>query len=133
MAKKQRSKTFRKITKRIKRVDIHEYARLLRLRMTKAELLLWGKLRAVMKSWNVEFECQGVIAGRFIADFVCREKRLIIEVDGSIHQLSRVRAKDNYRSMVLARLGYKIIRFSNNEVFKQTTKVINSILLSLNN
>lgn len=133
MSKKQRSKTFRKTTNRRKRVNIHEYARLLRVKMTPAEILLWSKLRVVMSEWNVEFECQGVVAGRFVADFVCREKRLIIEVDGSIHQLSRVKAKDNYRSMVLTKLGYKIVRFSNIEVFKRITKVINSILLNLNN
>jgi len=70
-----------------------------------------------MSTWGEEFESQGVVEGRFIGDFVCRDKRLIIEVDGSIHNLARIKAKDKYRTMVLNNAGYTILRFNNLEVY----------------
>jgi very-short-patch-repair endonuclease len=104
---------------------------MLKEKMTRAELLLWAKLQRVMTQWNVEFECQAVVAGRYVADFICREKRLIIELDGSIHRLARVKAKDKYRTMVLTKMGYRVVRFNNIEVFRRPVKVINQILLLL--
>lgn len=133
MPHKRRSKTFSKRKTKHKRVNIYVYARMLKARMTKAEVLLWVKLQSIASVWGVEFECQGVIAGRFVADFVCRERMLIIELDGSIHRLSRVKAKDKYRTVELIKLGYKVIRFDNTEVFRRVSKVLNSILLNLNN
>lgn len=132
MVCRRRRKAFSKPKRKTKRLPIDDYARLLRLRMTRAETLLWGKLQSVMSQWNVSFECQGVVAGRFVADFVCRSHKLIVEVDGSIHRLSSVRVKDKYRTMVLTKLGYTVVRFSNQQVYRSITKVVNTIQLKLN-
>jgi very-short-patch-repair endonuclease len=126
--KKHRTRSNKPVPKR-KRINVHAFAEVLKKRMTKAEIKLWAKLRTAMVRWNVIFEPQGVVGGRFIADFVCRDKRLIIELDGSIHRLSRVRAKDKYRTAVLTKLGYTIVRFSNTLVHSNHDYVLHQIKL----
>lgn len=127
MPSKRHGKSFRRVKRKTKRVDVYTYSNMLRNRMTNAELKLWVNLQRVSNSWGVVFEAQGVVASRFVADFVCREKRLIVELDGSIHRLARVRAKDKYRSMVLINLGYSILRFDNKDVFFSCDKVLKKI------
>ena len=107
-----------------KRIDVYEFANQLRRNMTLAEKLLWVSLQ---HHFTNKFNAQVVVGGRFIADFVCFSKRLIIEVDGSIHRLTSVRRKDKYRTKVLNKLGYTIIRFTNNQVIHSITKVIRTI------
>ena len=124
MAGKRHCKSFCKVSRKRKRVSVWVYANILKKKMTKAELLLWKHLQTYMRKWGVVFETQGVVAGRFVADFVCRDKRLIIELDGSIHRLARVKAKDKYRTSVLTRLGYKVVRFNNSEVLNDYYKVL---------
>lgn len=111
-----------------KYVSIWVYAERLRSNMTKAELVLWEQLRRHMTRWKVVFEPQGVVAARYVADFVCRQKWLVIELDGSIHRLARVRAKDKYRTKVLTRLGYRVVRFTNTQVLRNTGLVLEQIL-----
>ena len=124
MAGKRHGKQRRVVRKRI---SVWAYAAVLRGRMTPAEVALWGKLQQAMVRWGVVFESQGVVAGRYVADFVCYDKRLIVELDGSIHRLARVRAKDNYRTRVLSKLGYTIIRFQNTSVLSNCDKVLSRI------
>lgn len=107
-----------------KRIDVYEFANQLRHNMTLAESVLWQVLQ---QHFYKQFQTQVVVGGRFIADFVCWRTRLIIEVDGSIHRLSSIRSKDKYRTKVLTRLGYTVIRFTNNQVMYSITKVIKSI------
>ena len=109
-------------------VSIWVYAAQLRSNMTKAELVLWEQLQRHMKKWKVVFEPQGVVAARYIADFICREKWLVVELDGSIHRLARVRAKDKYRTKVLTRLGFRVVRFTNIQVLRNTSSVLEQIL-----
>jgi very-short-patch-repair endonuclease len=92
--------------------------------MTLAEKTLWRELQ---QRWKLEFQTQAVVGSRFVADFVCWKKKLIIEVDGSIHQLARIKAKDKYRTRVLNKLGYRVIRFTNNQVMLSTTRVLRII------
>jgi len=107
-----------------KRIDVYEFANQLRHNMTLAESVLWQVLQ---QHFYNQFKTQVVVGGRFIADFVCFKLRLIIEVDGSIHRLSSIRSKDKYRTRVLNKLGYRVIRFTNNQVMYSITKVIKSI------
>jgi len=63
----------------------------------------------------------------FVADFYCAEKRLIIEVDGDIHNNKEAKEYDLLREDLLELAGFKIIRFKNNEVLYNTQKVIDEI------
>lgn len=113
--------------RKAKRINVYEFANQLRHNMTGAEKLLWAELQQYFTKWKLEFHTQVVVGGRFIADFVCWKKRLIVEVDGSIHRLTSVRRKDRYRTKVLNKLGYTVIRFTNNQVIHSITKVIRTI------
>ncbi|MBS1738102.1 MAG: DUF559 domain-containing protein, partial [Bacteroidetes bacterium] len=66
-------------------------------------------------------------------DFVCLDKRLVIEIDGLIHQLPENKESDEIRTQWLNKIGFKVIRFTNEEVLNKTDEVINSIALSLKN
>lgn len=100
-----------------------------RSKPTQAENALWHELRGKQLGKN-KFRRQHII-GNFIADFVCLPKKLIVEVDGCIHQLPGNRISDEERTMILQNKGYKIIRFTNNEVLHQMDKVVTKILLEL--
>lgn len=86
-------------------------ARRLRLDQTDAETALWNRIRNRRIDGN-KFVRQEPIIG-YICDFVCREKRLVIEVDGGQHSES---AGDAVRDERLREKGYKVIRFWNTEV-----------------
>jgi very-short-patch-repair endonuclease len=103
-------------------------ARALRRNMTDAERILWRSLRdRKMGGWK--FRRQHPIRP-FIVDFVCVERRLIIEVDGGQHA-SKVQA-DASRSSYLRKKGYKILRFWNNQVLNESEAVLDMILAALN-
>ena len=96
----------------------------LRKNSTAAEISLWKILRSGQLE-GLKFRRQHVI-GRFIVDFVCLERKVIIELDGGHH--SSQKERDNERDDWLKREGYKIIRFWNNEFFINTEGVLNKIL-----
>ena len=101
------------------------FARRLRNEATDAERLLWSRLRA--DQLGHRFRRQ-VPLGRFVADFVCLEHRLIIEVDGGQHNGS---LHDLERDEWLAEQGFRVIRFWNNDVMNQTDAVVQAILDAL--
>ena len=90
-----------------------ERARLLRRALTPAELTLWTHIRA-RQLGGFRFVRQEPI-DRYYADFVCRERRLIIERDGGQHAES---PKDRRRDRALCALGYRVIRIWNNDVIE---------------
>ena len=90
--------------------------------MTAAEIKLWHYLRN--KKMGVKFRRQHIIEF-YISDFVALSIKLIIEVDGKIHL--KQQAKDEERTRRLELLGYKIIRFTNEEVEKNIDVVIKVI------
>ena len=92
---------------------------------TEAENVLWEMLRDKRLN-GFKFRRQHII-GNFIADFVCLSKKLIVEVDGAIHQLPENKISDEERTQELNKLGFKVIRFTNNEVLYQTDSVLSSI------
>jgi very-short-patch-repair endonuclease len=91
-----------------------EFAKALRKRMTPSEKLLWERLRKKNIS-GLQFRRQHPI-GFYIADFYCHEIRLVIEVDGLIHNKQQQKEHDDNRSAEMDRLGIKVIRLSNDEV-----------------
>ncbi|MDP2387848.1 MAG: endonuclease domain-containing protein [Bacteroidota bacterium] len=92
-----------------------EFAKHLRQRETSAEDLFW-KMARNRKILNLKIRRQHPI-GIYIADFYCHELKLVIELDGSIHDLEHVKQKDKVREAFLISEGLKIMRFSNDDVF----------------
>ena len=84
--------------------------------MTEFEQELWFYLRG-RKFQNMKFYRQ-VPIGKYIVDFLCKDKRLIIELDGSGHLEEKQEIHDKIRDEYLKSLGYKILRIYNNELNK---------------
>ena len=101
---------------------IKEAARGLRKELTPAEKTLWKYLRE--KQLGFKFRRQQAV-GRFIADFICFEKRLIIELDGEVHFYQKER--DSERDDYLKESGFKVVRFLNGEIEKDIEGVLNKI------
>ena len=91
---------------------------------TDAERCLWQQLRG--GSLGVKFKRQHIIYD-FIADFVCLEKMLIIEVDGAYHSTNKQMEYDAYRTEELVQFGFRVLRFTNEEVILDIEKVIHKI------
>ena len=106
-----------------------ERARVLRQAMTDAKNRMWYFLRN-RRLGGYKFVRQYVI-DNYIADFVCRDKKLIIEVDGSQHMENA--EYDKRRTNYLAANGYRVMRFWNNEVLNNSQGVLEAILCSLEN
>ncbi len=92
---------------------------------TKAETILWDSLRG-KKLEGFKFRRQHIIS-RYIADFVCLSKHLIIEVDGGIHQLPQNAESDAERTLQLNKLGFEVLRFSNDSVIGDLPNVLEKI------
>ena len=101
--------------------------RRLRRDFTAAELKLWLSLRD-RRLAGFKFVRQEAIE-TFIVDFVCRERRLIIEVDGGQHADSE---KDRLRDQALSAAGYRVLRFWNTDVLRNTNGALEVILDGLN-
>jgi very-short-patch-repair endonuclease len=110
----------------MRRQDLIPIAKRLRKNATEAEKHLWYILRS--KSMGVKFRRQAVI-GRYVVDFVCFEKRLIIEVDGGQHCQN---SKDIIRDQWLKSQGYDVMRFWNNEVLENLDGVFEVLEARLN-
>ena len=100
------------------------YARENRKNATTAEAVLWEYLRD--NAVGVKFLRQHVI-GDYIVDFVSHHGGLIIEVDGAYHLEPRQQEDDQLREQDLERMGYHVIRFTNEEVLYDTENVIEQI------
>jgi very-short-patch-repair endonuclease len=99
--------------------EMRQRARALRARMTDAECKLWFALRD-RRFAGFKFRRQ-VPIDRFIADFVCFEARLVIEVDGGQHAGS---LRDRWRDRWFAANGFRVVRFWNNEVLSNLEGVL---------
>ncbi len=91
-----------------------ETAKKLRKNSTPQEQKLWSLLKTKQYK-NLKFKRQQPI-GRYIVDFVCREKWLIIELDGGQHNEDKNIAYDEERTQYLESLGFRVIRFWNNDI-----------------
>jgi very-short-patch-repair endonuclease len=103
-------------------------ARELRGNMTAAEALLWERLRR--NQLGVKFRRQQIIEG-FITDFYCEAARLIIEVDGAVHENAERKAVDEHRRNVFRKRGLRELRFSNSQVETELEAVISRIKASV--
>jgi very-short-patch-repair endonuclease len=99
-------------------------AKSFRREMTMAERCFWNACRK-HQIGGLHFRRQQVIQG-FIADFYCSKLKLVIEIDGGIHELQK--DYDNLRDHIINQYGIKVLRFSNDEVINHMDKVINNIL-----
>ena len=102
---------------------IQERARMLRQEMTPAEKLLWARLRDRQLE-GLKFYRQRPLR-QFIADFYCAASRLVIEIDGGIHDTQP--GRDEARTEELERLGYRVIRFQNEQVLHHLDQVLAAI------
>ena len=94
---------------------------------TNAETLLWQCIRD--RQLGLKFRRQHAI-GDYIADFICLEISLIIEVDGEYHNSEEQQEKDTIRTKYLNEQGFYVLRFTNNEVINQTEWVLKRIIAS---
>lgn len=105
------------------------FSRGLRRNLTAAETKLWGALRKRSLD-GFRFNRQFRI-GPYTADFVCREKALVVEVDGDTHSTPGERACDHARENYLRSLGYAVFRVENVDVYGNLGGVLDSLLLAL--
>jgi very-short-patch-repair endonuclease len=101
-----------------------ENAKELRREMTPAENILWNHLKANRLD-GLHFRRQQIVHGYF-ADFYCHQHELIVEVDGEIHELQK--EYDAEREEYLNGLGFRIIRFKNDEITKNLKGVLQKIV-----
>lgn len=96
---------------------------------TEAERQLWFYIRN--KQLGVRFRRQHII-GQYIADFACLEKMLVVELDGGYHSLLEQQICDEQRTADLHKMGYRVIRFTNGELFQGIDLVLTKIKNALN-
>ncbi len=101
---------------------LKEFARQLRNNSTKAEIILWQQLKR-KKMNGYDFHRQKPL-DYYIADFFCHELLLVIEVDGSMHDLIEVQEKDRIKELRFQELGLTVLRFTNEQVLKQMFSVL---------
>ena|SRR5215210_6747790 len=106
-----------------------EWVRRLRAEQTQAEATLWQLLRN-RKLIGGKFRRQ-VPIGRYVADFYCHERKLIIELDGEVHSDPDQRVHDHNRDTFLLSLGLRILRISNEEALGDPQKVLDQIRKTL--
>ena len=118
---------------------IKEASRKLRKNMTNAEKLLWNELRAKKLNW-IKFTRQvptyiytenSWLDRYIIPDFLCSKYKLIIELDWNIHDLEEIYILDKEKEKILESLGYKILRFRNEEVFEDMKWVLEIIRIKI--
>ena len=100
-------------------------SRQLRKDSTEAERMLWAKLKGYQLA-GLKFRRQEPI-GTYIVDFVCFEKKIVIEVDGGQHGEESVRQRDAERTLWLEGEGFRILRFWNNDVLTNMEGILEII------
>ena len=108
--------------------NIRVKARQLRRDQTDAEQTLWARLRD-RQLCGAKFRRQHPV-GPFVADFCCPQRKLVVELDGGQH--AEEVAADHKRSRFLEEQGYRVLRFWNHDVLKDTVAVLERIAEALN-
>jgi very-short-patch-repair endonuclease len=103
--------------------NLQPFANALRKRMTKAEACLWKYALRASQLKGYPFRRQRPVLN-YIADFMCKDLMLIIEVDGITHHDEKVIENDKRRQAELERAGFTVLRFTDNEVLKGIAGVI---------
>lgn len=99
-------------------------ARRMRRNPTPAESVLWKRLKG-NRLEGLHFRRQQILDG-FIVDFYCRLAGLVVELDGPVHDETRV--YDAERTEILEGRGLRVLRFTNNQVFEDLDEVLSQIL-----
>ena len=110
----------------MRRDELRALAKELRKRSTPAERKVWEIVRA-KRCLGLKFKRQFPLRG-FIVDFFCRELKLILEIDGSVHDGSDQRERDEVKDELFQACGFKVIRLKNEEVGRER---LESLLRSL--
>ena len=95
-----------------------------RYNQTEAEQNLWYHLSG--NQLGLHFRRQHII-GCYIADFICVKRNLIIEIDGGYHSQEEQEIKDYLRTEDLEKMGFEVMRFSNDEIFRNLSGVLDKI------
>src|ERR1051326_2613422 len=103
---------------------IFKQAEELRKNMTSAEKIIWQHIH--INEWKLKFRRQHPISN-FIVDFYCHPIKLVIEIDGDIHDNEEVKKNDILREKTFTSLGLKVLRFNNEEVYKRSRDVLKKI------
>ena len=109
---------------------LKEFAKQNRAHLTLAEDYIWSELKD--QALGVRFRRQCII-GDYIVDFVCLSKQLIIEVDGAYHFELEQQERDIARTASLERMGFTVIRYTNEEVLNNLPSVVNQIQTIIHN
>lgn len=105
-------------------LQLKEWAKENRKHPTEAEDILRQYVRANKLGHKFLFQ---YIIGQYIVDFLCPDSMLIIEVDGGYHSEPRQQADDEVRTLWLEKMGYKVIRFSNEQILFDIDSVLDKI------
>jgi very-short-patch-repair endonuclease len=106
--------------------EMLERARAMRQNMTRAETILWTRLRK-RQVMGLHFRRQKRI-GSYFTDFVCAKARLVVEVDGPTHTSEDQRAYDARRERFIERAGWTVFRVWNSEVYGNEDGVVEAIM-----
>lgn len=109
---------------------LKEFAKKNKQFQTDAESLIWEHIRNSLL--GVKFNRQYII-GDYIVDFVCLEKKLILEIDGGYHSEHEQIQKDEHRTERLKAMGFNVIRYTNEDLFADIESVLNGIRQQLYN
>ena len=104
---------------------LYQYGRELRQDSTDAEKLLWAELRN-RRLKGLKFRRQHPL-DKFIVDFYCNEKKLVVELDGALHDEKINKDYDEARTALLAGLNVFVLRFRNEEVINNMKEVLKKI------
>jgi very-short-patch-repair endonuclease len=104
---------------------LYQYGRELRKASTATEHLLWARLRN-KKLNGLKFRRQHPL-DKFVVDYYCHEKRLVIELDGGVHDVKRNKEYDEARTAMLSGLNIYVLRFKNEEVINNIEEVLKKI------
>ena len=102
-----------------------QFARRLRTAQTSLETAVWRELRAKrLDGWK--FKRQAPI-GPYVVDFICFERRLIVEVDGPLHEAAEQQLHDARRDAFLRRVGFRVLRFGEDAILRDLARVVDEI------
>jgi very-short-patch-repair endonuclease len=101
-------------------------SRVLRANETSAEAKLWAELRN-RQLGDLKFARQAPV-GDYFVDFLCRERNVVVEIDGGTHSTHAELARDAVRSDELSSRGYRVFRVSNADVFEHLDEVLAALL-----
>ena len=103
-----------------------EFARELRQKQTNTEKILWHYLRG-RRFKGLKFKRQEVISP-YIVDFICYEAMIIVELDGGQHNTPEKIKYDRARTRFLEKLGFRVLRYWDNEIFNKLDNVLEDII-----